>query len=200
MKVVGLDPAFANFGMVAGRLLCSAGHWSFHPTEMQLLQTKGSPKKTRVVRKSSESLARAQELSKGVMSFLAAHQPELVFVEVPSGAQNANAAMGLGVAVGILGAIRAPIIEVAPPEIKALFTSRRETVPKERVMAWAYKCWPDAPWNTFGKDKRRTNDNEHLADACAAVEAGVKTPAFQQAAALFAHNPPIVRRVKLVEE
>lgn len=182
MKVVGLDPAFANFGMVAGHLGTSDGEWQFHPMDMELLQTQGEPKKTRVTRKSSETLRRSQELNQGLRSFLDKVHPDVVFVEVPSGAQNANAAMGLGVAVGVLGSITVPVFEVAPTEIKALFTNRRESVPKQRVMEWAYKLWPDAPWMVHGG--RRTLANEHLADACAAVVAGVRTPMFQQAWAM----------------
>lgn len=189
MKVVGLDPAFANFGMVAGGLFLHGETWAFRPGAMLLVKTKGGGKK-REVRKSSENLTRGQELHKELHNFLDAHQPRLVFVEVPSGAQNANAAAGLGLAVGILASIRVPIIEVAPMEIKRLFTARQKAVPKSQVMKWAYDCWPGAPWLTHGG--KRVLDNEHLADACAAVVAGVRTPTFLQLMALKgAHEVPM---------
>jgi Holliday junction resolvasome RuvABC endonuclease subunit len=189
MRVIGLDPAFANFGMVAGVLESSRAAWAFKPTAMRLLQTQGDGKK-REVRKSSENLRRARELHEGLCAFLDEHPPELVFVEVPSGAQNANAAMGLGIAVGILGSIKAPIIEVAPIEIKRLFTPRQEIVPKARIIKWAYDAWPQAPWLTHGG--RRTLNNEHLADACATVVAGLVTPTFKQLLALRgAHEVPL---------
>jgi len=181
MIVVGLDPAFANFGMVAGELTNHRSNWEFNPHMMQLITTTGGGKQ-RVVRKSSESLERGRVLHQALHEFLGKQKPDLVFVEVPSGAQNANAAAGLGIAIGVLASIRQPIIEVAPIEVKRLFTSKRQTVSKAQVIHWAFKEWPKAPWLTHGG--KRTLNNEHLADACATIAAGVLTPTFKQIVAM----------------
>lgn len=196
MKVVGLDPAFANFGMVAGGLFQLGTGWVFRPGAMELMTTQGAGGQ-RVVRKSSETLERGQQLHRGLHNFLHAHKPELVFVEVPSGAQNSAAAAGLGVAIGVLASIHVPIIEVAPMEIKRLFTNRKEKVPKKTVISWAYACWPGAEWITT--NGKRTLANEHLADACATVVAGIKTPTFLQLMAMMSSKPqPITGRQRVV--
>lgn len=193
MRVVGLDPAFANFGMVAADLrLSGAPGARVTPVAMSLVQTKGEGK-DRVGFKSSENLARFREIHKALSAFLQTHRPELVFAEVPSGAQNANAAMALGGAVGILASIQQPIIEVSPLEVKRLFTQKQEAVPKAVIRAWAYERWPEAQWIIHGG--KRTLKNEHLADALATIEAGLQTPTFQQLMALMSRMP--AQRVRI---
>jgi len=187
MRIVGLDPAFANFGMVSGSLLrLRTDKWAITINTMLLLQTEKLSGKKSSMRVSSDVLRRAQEIHTGLHEFLEEHRPELVFAEVPSGAQSAAAGQALGVAVGVLGSIRVPLIEVTPMEVKRLFTARRESIPKEHITAWAIKHWPDAPWlKTHGKLVKK---NEHLADACATIQAGVGTDTFKQLLAMRGLN------------
>lgn len=188
MKVVGLDPAFKNFGMVAADLeyLTKSSSWFCSCPSMELIKTvKMSGKKTDV-RVSSDVLRRAQELHYGLHNFLGKHKPQLVFVEVPSGAQSAAAGSALGVAIGVLGSIEIPVIEVTPLEVKKLFTRTRESVPKSAIMEWAYDCWPEASW--LKHNGKRTLDNEHLADALAVIRAGVGTTTFKQLLAMRGLN------------
>lgn len=207
MRVVGLDPALRNFGMVAADLHASSSNWLIDVVDMSLVQTDGDGKQ-RVVRKSSENLRRGREVYTGLTSFLAQHNPSMVFVEVPSGAQSAAASMSLGLAVGILASITHPVIEVSPVEVKQLFAAKRAAVSKSTVMDWAFSGWPNAPWHRYkragkilGKNKvvkavwnagDYMQENEHLADALATIQAGISTPTFKQLLAMRdLHEVPV---------
>ena len=219
MRVVGLDPALRNFGMVAADLHPSAGTWLIDVVAMGLLQTEGDGAK-RAVRKSSENLRRGREVFTGMTAFMAQHNPAMVFVEVPTGAQSAAAAIGLGIAVGVLTSITIPVIEVAPSEVKGLFTTKVAAVPKARIMDWAFNGWPEAPWHRYtragkivgkgGVVKAAWNagdymaENEHLADALATIQAGIATPTFKQLLAMRGlHEIPMptrpIKRRRLIE-
>ena len=54
-------------------------------------------------------------------------------------------------------------------------------------MEWARKQAPDLQWNTrkLKGEQVLTNDNEHMADACAAVAACVQTTQFMQMMAVY---------------
>ena len=58
---------------------------------------------------------------------------------------------------------------------------------KEEMMEWARKQAPDLQWNTrkLKGEQVLTNDNEHMADACAAVAACVQTTQFMQMMAVY---------------
>jgi Holliday junction resolvasome RuvABC endonuclease subunit len=84
-----------------------------------------------------------------------------------------------GVCVGVLGAIKAlgiPIIEVTPLEVKKTFTGDKNAT-KDQMIQTAVELYPEA---NFPRCRGKiTNKAEHVADAIAAIHAGVKTPAFQ---------------------
>ena len=90
-----------------------------------------------------------------------------------------------GVCVGVLGAIRSlgiPLIEVTPTEVKVAFTGNK-TATKEEMIAEAIKLYPQA--NFPNQRGRITAKAEHVADAIAAIHAGVNTPMFQNLLRLF---------------
>ena len=92
---------------------------------------------------------------------------------------------GYGVCVGVLGALRAtgiPFFEVTPTEVKmASFGEKIAT--KKQMIQWAIKKHPEANWPTYlenGVMKISEAKAEHMADATAAIYAGVSCNEFKQ--------------------
>lgn len=190
IRGVGIDAAYANMGFarvevnIAGG--APVGPHSVRCTDLILASTVPEDRKT--VRRSSDHLRRARELQHHLTQ--ACLGASFAFVEVPSGAQNANAAFGFGVAVGVLASCQVPVIEVNPMEVKEAvlgFRSKKGAT-KEQIIAWAVARWPSAPWLRHGG--KIVQKNEHLADALAAVVAGITSPAFKQTLSLYAHAIP----------
>ena len=81
--------------------------------------------------------------------------------------------------IGILGYMRATgatIIEVSESESKKLFAGSR-TATKDQMIQAAMGYYPDANWPMRG-GKVVAGTAEHMADAIAAIHAGVVTPEF----------------------
>ena len=186
IQVVGFDPAFTNWGTA----------WDTINTEtleikiLKLHLTTTSPEKKAKVRKSSDRLLRAQILSNHLKE--ACVKQQVIFSEIPTGSQSAVAAMGLGIAVGVLSSAPIPVIQVTPNDTKMCAVGKR-TASKNEMINWAYEKYPDVNWIT----KRRkgvlqlTNANEHLADAIAVIYAGIQSDQFKQLLQVlkFSHLP-----------
>jgi Holliday junction resolvasome RuvABC endonuclease subunit len=190
IRAIGIDMAFANVGLARVLINPEGPLVSIECLDLHLLQTERGDRK--VVRASSDDLRRAQELHAGLRAFV--QDAQFAFAEVPSGAKDANAARLLGMATGVLAGLQIPVIEVSPMEVKEAVTGKRSQkgVPKPVIIEWAAKRWPDAPWLRHARAGKGykpgdlMNDNEHLADAMAAVQAGVRTPEFQRLMVLHA--------------
>lgn len=214
IRAVGIDAAFANMGFAQVQIdtdvLAGGGKdWQVIVcTGLTLASTE--PEQQKVVRKSSDRLRRGQELRSAMLK--ACEGATFAFVEIPSGTQNANAAFGLGIAVGILSGCPIPIVECNPMEVKAAVAGFKvkQGASKAEIIEWAAKHWPYAPWlkakhKAVSKGKtlpagRLLAENEHLADAVAAVAAGIRTPEFQRLITLMAATnaiPYTRRRVYL---
>jgi Holliday junction resolvasome RuvABC endonuclease subunit len=178
------DPAMVNFGIA--RLYLDLDTLDITIDDLILLRTENQAGKT--VRKNSDDLRRGQELVEGF--HLSLQGCACCFAEIPTGAQSARAAFGFGLAVGVLASSPVPLIQVQPFETK-LATVGTKTASKEEMMEWAYERHPNAPWRTrkFKGKVVKTNDNEHIADACAIAEAGIKTQQFRQLMALWKATP-----------
>lgn len=173
IPVLGMDPSFRNWGLARGNLDLETGtlddlHLSLiEPTDMAGKQ----------VRQNSQDLHVAEQLALGALD--AAKQAKCVFVECPVGSQSARAMASYGICVGILGSIRSmgiPLIEVSPIEVKKAFTGNA-TATKKLMIKTAEGFYPDA---NFPRQKGRiVAKAEHMADAIAAIHAGVMTPMFQ---------------------
>jgi Holliday junction resolvasome RuvABC endonuclease subunit len=161
---------------------------------VRTLVTRPVDKKTRkVVRKNSDDLRRARQLHDGFHEEL--KDCVVAFGEIPTGTQGARAALGFGVALGVLASCKIPIIEVMPVETK-LASAGHAKAEKPEVIAWAAARYPQMDWLRYQEDviyrgqKRRSagdlhEDNEHAADATAVVHAGIKTEQFKQLMALW---------------
>lgn len=182
IPVVGIDAAFANMGFARMNLDLETSKLDL--ASIRTVTTEGQTKK--VVRKNSDDLRRARELHTALHEEL--DGCAVAFAEIPSGAQHARSSMGFGIAVGVLASCKIPLIEVMPVETK-MVSIGSETASKAEIISWAAGLYPDAPWLRYqrdtnrGKVKRKIGDlhadNEHMADACAVVYAGIKTMQFQ---------------------
>lgn len=186
MRIAGLDPSLSNFGMVKGSLSFDQGFPVFDPEELLLQESKSDKANAKVVRKNSDDLNRARLLHNAMQEFV--KDVDLVIVEVPVGSQSARAMASYGVCIGLLASIKQPLIQVTPSEVK-LAAVGSKTASKAEMIDWATDLHPQANWLKH-KQKGQWilgNKNEHLADALAAIYAGLATETFKQMTA-FIHR------------
>lgn len=180
ITVMGFDPSFRNFGMAKGSLNLVTG--DFDLQELCLSETQASANK-KSVRVNSDDLERARKQSNALQDFN--EGVDLMMVEIPVGSQSARAMASYGISIGILSMLDTPMIQVTPAEVKMV--TGHKNASKAQMIEWATSHYPDAPWL---KQKRKgkyeyIGKNEHLADAVAAIHAGVLTDQFKQARALM---------------
>ncbi|WP_316201001.1 MULTISPECIES: hypothetical protein [unclassified Bradyrhizobium] len=190
--VAGLDPAFANFGIVRMWLDLETLKLTFD--RFRTISTEKLAGKKKVIRQNSDDLRRARELHAGLHEELAGCT--VAFAEIPSGAQAARASYGFGAAVGVLASIEIPLFQVMPLETKRGSVGNPQAE-KPEIISWAAKLYPEAPWklydrDTTGKGGKILNrkgdlhlDNEHVADAIAIAHAGLHLQEFKQLLAML---------------
>lgn len=179
IKVVGQDPSLRNWGLAVGYLNLETKKLTVEFVDITnpVLPT------GKQVRQNSNDLESALQLYKGAAD--ASIGAQAVFVEVPVGSQSARAMASYGICVGVLGALRAngiPFFEVTPTEVK-LASVGNKTATKQDMIRWAMASHPEANWPTYkqhGKDMVSEAKAEHMADAIAAIYAGITCNAFQQ--------------------
>lgn len=176
VEIASFDPSLRNWGCVSATLDLSTETVTI--TGMNLIETAEDASAKKGVRQNSLDLASATSLSEGMRE--ACLDKLIAFAEVPVGSQSARAMASYGICVGVLGGITIPLIQVTPAEVKkaAVGTS---TATKREMIEWAVAKHPEAPWLTLGKGEkmRYIDKNEHLADAVAAIYAGLKTAEFK---------------------
>lgn len=179
IKVVGQDPSLRNWGLAVGTLDLETKKLTVEYVDLTnpVLPT------GKQVRQNSSDLESALQLYKGAAD--AAIGAHAIFVEVPVGSQSARAMASYGVCVGVLGALRAngiPFFEVTPTEVK-LAAVGNKTATKQDMIKWAMESHPEANWPTYkqnGKVMVSEAKAEHMADAIAAIYAGIRCNSFQQ--------------------
>jgi Holliday junction resolvasome RuvABC endonuclease subunit len=179
-----MDPSLRHWGLAESFLDLKTGY--LDTPRLTIIEPEDP--KGKQVRQNSKDLHLAESLAVAALS--AARQAKAVFVEVPVGSQSARAMASYGVCVGILGAIRAegiPLIEVTPLEVKLAFTGNK-TATKDEMIQTALGLYPDA--NFPHHRGKLTAKAEHVADAIAAIHAGVNTPTFQQILRIYKQANP----------
>ncbi|WP_323016371.1 hypothetical protein [Castellaniella sp.] len=182
IKVVGVDPSTSNFGIALAAVDIETGE--FDVEDLILICTEPETKKG--VRKDSDDLRRAKIVHDGFIA--ACEGRSFVMAEIPycdpRGYAGAN--FNSGLVTGVLAGCPLPLIQVFPQESKQLFVGSRHAA-KEEMIEEAMRRFPTAPW-LMRKLKGRmvpTKANEHLSDAVAAINAGIKSTQFQEAIAMF---------------
>ncbi|NQZ54722.1 MAG: hypothetical protein HRT93_10800 [Piscirickettsiaceae bacterium] len=176
IRIVGVDPALRNFGYA--QAIVDLDTLEIKIEKLHLSQPAMADKVTRkTVRKNSDDLRRSRHLHKDLE--LMTKGVQIAMVEVPVGSQSSRAMASYGICIGLLASVRCPMIEVTPSEVK-LMSVGKKTATKQEMIEWAMDAYPDAGWK-MRKSKGvlvPMNDNEHLADAVAAIYAGVTTEQF----------------------
>jgi Holliday junction resolvasome RuvABC endonuclease subunit len=179
IKVVGQDPSLRNWGLATGTYDLD----SKKLTIQKVAVTNAVLPTGKLTRQNSLDLESAYQLYQS--SIAAAEGAHAVFVEVPVGSQSARAMASYGICVGVLGALRAngiPFFEVNPLEVK-LAGAGTKTATKQDMISWAMASHPEAPWPTYkqnGTTMVSEAKAEHMADAVAAIYAGLACNAFKQ--------------------
>ena len=183
IRILGIDPALANTGFALAEYNIGTGDLQVRQVDIGKTE-KGSDGKQ--VRKSSDDLRRARVHVLKLRQMISEHKPHLIAAEVPMGAQDARAAFSNGICCGFLASLDLPLIEVSPNEVKLAAVSDRNAT-KSKMIEWAVGRWPNAGWKTrkLKGEIVLLNENEHMADACGTVCAGILTAQFSQAVAMM---------------
>lgn len=186
LNVLGLDPSFANFGVA----ICSVDIMTLEVDvlELHLIETERDDCKQ--VRRTSDDLARARVIVAKLTEL--SRKASMAMSECTFFSKSANAAKASGICIGVLAGLDIPLIQVKQDESKMLATGKKDASKAEMIL-WAVKQHPAAPWlykNTKNGPQLK-KDNEHLADAVAAVHVGVRTQQFKEAVALYKGLTPL---------
>lgn len=183
VKIAALDLALTHAGMALLEVPAQA-----HITEKDVKVIKThlvvtERQKTKQVFQNSDDLRRLKDVYFHVKSYVS--EADIVIAEIPSGAQNARAALTFGAVLGMLSTIEKPLIQVQKID-RGMVVAGRKSVSKLEVIEWATKHWPDANWKTrkLKGEAVFTNDNEHVADALAIAVAGTRNSQWQALAGM----------------
>lgn len=140
------------------------------------------------VRQNSKDIEAAKQLFERAIA--CAKSAQAIFVEVPVGSQSARAMASYATCTGILGAFRAlgiPFFELTPTEVKMATVGKQKATKKEMI-EWATTRHPEANWPTYkrkGEVLITEESAEHMADATAAIYAGIESNQFKQLISLM---------------
>lgn len=175
MRVLGMDPSLRNWGMAAALL----DPKTLEISDLRLGVIQPVLPTGKQVRQNSLDLEAAKQLFHGFYS--TCKQADAIFVEVPVGSQSARAMASYALCCGVLGALRAlgiNFFEVTATEVK-LAGHGSKTATKEQMISWGLNKYPQANW-PYHQGKVSEAKAEHMADALAAIHAGVRSNPFQQ--------------------
>lgn len=163
MKVIGIDPALRNFGMVKGLIKNN----ELEIIDAVTFRTKPRPKKSEVSA-GVYDVRCAAFLYSSAISFIESATPDLIIAEVGSGAQSHKAAAALGTMKGLIGALtkshNLPWEIITPKEAKEVI---RKDASKEEIGAWVLEKFPNYDW------VQTKCLFEHQADAAIILAAGL---------------------------
>ena len=177
--VCGHDPSLRNWGISKGIYDTETKKLTVY--DVSVIQPDLPTGKQ--VRQNSLDLESAKQLCAGAMYSVKGAQA--IFVEVPVGSQSARASVGYGVCVGVLGALRAtgiPFFEITANEVKLAGAGKKDAT-KNEMIEWAFNKHPEANWPSYtqhGETKISAAKAEHMADATAAIYAGLASNQFKQ--------------------
>ena len=205
ISIIGVDPSTSHFGMVYGWY--EVNSQEFIPLYYTVLEPPDGlydefpPKGKNSQRTTIVEFEKNCALSQLIKDFFIRHKPQVVITEVPSGAKGMYATSKLYAAIGMVcGCFTFPssvqnwkIIGVTPQEVKSAATDGLDNyASKFQVMKWAFQNYPCVGWRHEPKEFEKVGKvdtylvcreaedfNEHMADALAAVKAGVNTRAFR---------------------
>lgn len=183
IKVVGFDPSLRNWGIAKGTFDLVTKE--IKVTELDIIQPVLSVSKQ--IRQNSLDIESSKVLFDKAAKYLI--EADIAFIEVPVGSQNARAMASYGICVGVIGSLEAsikPMIQLTPLEVKMASVGSK-TATKEQMIQWAVSKHSEANW-----PKQRNavikSTAEHMADAVAAIHAGVISTPFLQTINLYGNT------------
>lgn len=191
MKIIGMDPSLSNFGIAFATLDLETMKFTVDELVVARTTPEKDKKVRKQVRKNSEDLERARLLYKEAIA--ATERGTVAFIEVPVGSQSARAMASYGVCIGVIAGVAEtlPVIQVTPTEVKVAGCGIKTATKEEMIEAMMQK-YPAAPWpmRKFKGDMvPNAAECEHLADAVAAIEAGLASDEFRQLIAMMRTLP-----------
>ena len=134
--------------------------------------------------KSNGQVSRAGWLNTILANFVSEYEVDAIACEMPFISPQAFANFAHGLTMGAIAALNIPMMLVRPHQVKAAALRRSAT--KRDVIAWALSVtekdslpWPTSKTpNRLGltfEGKQVASYAEHLADALAAIQAGIRT-------------------------
>lgn len=172
VRIIGVDPSLRRTGLAKGWLNLKTLEWAVD--EVELVKTTKSTSKT--IRKSLDDYDRSRILYEAVRK--GEKRVTIAFAEMPIGSKSADAMKSYGACIMLTACIEAPLIQVTPREVKVEAVGS-STATKEEMIEWAVAKFPTINWlRARGPARRILNDNEHLADAVGAINAGMNSPDF----------------------
>lgn len=188
LSVVGFDPSLNNWGIAKGTLTSTVtGGHVLTIDKLDIIQPTFSTGKQ--VRNNSKDLDRAEQLAKG--AWAAAQGADAIFVEVPHGSQSARAMASYGVCIGVLGALRTagiPFFELSEAEVKLASLGTKDKTTKQEMIRWAMNAHQEVAW-PMHNGAVNASKAEHMADAVAAIHAGLENKLFRQMLSLLHKKP-----------
>lgn len=178
IRVVGFDPSLRHWGAACG--VYDTLTSELRITHAEVIEPVIPTGKQ--VRQNNKDLEAAHQHGTAVLRIVA--EAEAIFVEMPVGSQSARAMASYALCVGVLGMLRATgttFYELTPTEVKKIATGKA-TATKKEMIDWAVQAHPEAPWPYYkrhGKALISETTAEHIADAIAAIYAGVDSAQFR---------------------
>lgn len=180
VRVVGQDPSMNNWGLVAADVDLN-NDCKIEIVEMKVITNEKKKLAGRkLVRKTSLDYERVRDLHGSIVEFFDKHKPKITMAEVPSGGKSANALKSAHMCVTILGCIPTPLINLTQNECK-IHAFNNRSASKQQSIEWAMSRFPDADWKMRklkGQLVSVDGYNEHIADACIALETGLYSEEF----------------------
>lgn len=175
LKILGIDPSMNNFGYAAATFDLDTQELVYTAIA---LNSPAKPSKKKTVRQNSIDLDLARDHIKALTKFV--DKFDIVCVEIPVGSQTARAMASYGICIGLLASINKPLIQVTPIEVKLAATNNKKATKREMIN-WAFSQKSQLKWltRTSNGDNILIDNNEHMADAMAAIKAGISTDEFK---------------------
>lgn len=177
IELIGMDPSLRHWGLA--KALYDTQTKKLEVTELDVIEY--VPSSHKQVRQNSKDLDAATAIAERVSDFCGSTRN--IFVEIPIGSQSARSMASYGICLGIIGAMQkhnTPIAQITPTEVK-LASCGNSTASKRDMILWGLEKHPEAPWpsrKVKGVDTVIESKAEHMADAIAAIYAGIRLPEF----------------------
>ena len=172
IKFISIDPSLANTAIVRGTIENN----ELNLKSYELIQTEKS--KVKSIRSSSDLVNRCRLIHEALQKTITEYNPDVCFVETPSGSQSYSGALSYGISCYTISLCNPPAIEVTPTEVKK-FTVGSKTATKKEIITYVGEKYVN--FLETKKDGSFVEGRmEHVADAVCIAEAGIKTSQFKQ--------------------